>query len=84
MSARVAEQMVAELGRPNSPRHEQLSGRERQVFERLAAGSSITSVAGELELSIKTISTYRARILEKMNIKSNAEMTSYAIRHGMQ
>ena len=83
VSSRVAEQMVAELGKPNIPRHEQLSTRERQVFERLATGATITAVAAELELSIKTVSTYRARILEKMGFRSNADMTSYVIRQGI-
>jgi two-component system invasion response regulator UvrY len=83
LSAQVAEQMVNDLGKPDKPPYERLSGRERHVFDRLAAGATVSGVAAELKLSVKTISTYRARIMEKMGIGSNADMTSYAMRVGL-
>ena len=83
LSAQVAEQMVNDLGKPDKPPYERLSERERHVFDRLAAGATVSGVAAELKLSVKTISTYRARIMEKMGIGSNADMTSYAMRVGM-
>lgn len=63
------------------PIHTTLSGREFQIFCKLSAGVAVSRIAKELNLSVKTISTYRARVLEKMNMKSNAELTSYAIRN---
>lgn len=64
----------------NAP-HSYLSEREFQVFSRLAAGQSPTDIANALNLSIKTISTHRARILEKMNMKTNADLIYYAIKN---
>lgn len=61
--------------------HERLSDREYQVMLMLAAGKTVTEVSRELNLSVKTISTYRARILEKMNMKNNAQMTFYAVEN---
>jgi len=63
--------------------HEQLSNREFEVFERLAAGQGTGEIAVELGLSSKTVSTYRSRILEKLGAERNADLTRYAIRHGM-
>jgi two-component system invasion response regulator UvrY len=63
------------------PIHTTLSEREFQIFCKLSAGTAVSRIAEELNLSVKTISTYRARVLEKMNMKSNAELTSYAIRN---
>lgn len=82
ISSGVAEQMGFDQGKPTL-RHEQLSEREQQVFNRLAEGVQITAVATELQLSVKTVSTYRARILEKMGLKTNSDITSYGIRHGL-
>ena len=62
-------------------RHETLSEREFQVMIFLAQGKSVTEIATELFLSDKTISTYRSRILEKMNMKKNAELTLYAVKN---
>ena len=59
--------------------HETLSDREYQVMRLIASGKTITDIARELSLSVKTISTYRTRILEKMKMKNNAELTHYAI-----
>lgn len=63
------------------PLHETLSDREYQVMCMIASGKTANEVAEELFLSIKTVSTYRSRILEKMKMKSNAELTYYAIKH---
>ena len=61
--------------------HETLSDREYQVLHMIASGKTVTEIAEELKLSVKTISTYRARILEKMNMKTNAELTRYAFQN---
>ena len=61
--------------------HEVLSDREYQVLCMLASGKTVTEMADELALSVKTISTYRARILEKMDMKNNAELIHYAIQN---
>ena len=63
--------------------HEQLSDRELQVLTLMASGKTVSGIADRLCLSVKTISTYRARILEKMNMKNNAELTRYALEHGL-
>ena len=61
--------------------HETLSDREYQVLYMIASGKTVTEIAEELNLSVKTISTYRARIMEKMNMKTNAELTRYAFQN---
>jgi len=61
--------------------HENLSDREFQVMCLISAGKSVKEIAKELFLSVKTISTYRARILEKMKMKSNSGLTYYAIQN---
>jgi DNA-binding NarL/FixJ family response regulator len=63
------------------PPHELLSDREYQVMCRISSGKTVKEIADELSLSVKTISTYRARILEKMGMKNNAELTHYAIQN---
>ena len=68
---------------PERPPHEALSDREMQVFRMLASGKSVKEIGAELALSDKTISTYRARVLEKMNLRSNAELMRYALRSGL-
>jgi DNA-binding NarL/FixJ family response regulator len=65
------------------PLHETLSDREYQVLCMIASGETVKGIAEKLFLSEKTISTYRSRILEKMHIKNNAELTYYAIKHGL-
>ncbi|HYF29618.1 MAG TPA: response regulator transcription factor [Chitinophagaceae bacterium] len=65
----------------NKAMHELLSNREFDVFKMLVAGKSLTEIAEELALGVTTISTYRSRILEKMNMKSNAELTRYALEN---
>lgn len=63
--------------------HESLSAREREVFELIAKGRTVSEIAQILKISIKTISTYRARILEKLSLGSNAELIRYAIKQGL-
>ena len=67
----------------NKPLHGELSQREFQIFCKLAAGAAVSKIATELFLSVKTVSTYRTRVLEKMGMKSNADLTYYAIKNGM-
>ncbi len=84
ISAELAELMSNELSRPTEKQlHEMLSDREFQVFVKLASGQTPTAIAEELFISIKTVSTYRSRILEKMVMKSNADLTYYAIKYGL-
>ena len=63
--------------------HETLSDREYEVMSRIASGKTVTEIAEELSLSAKTISTYRARVLEKLGVKNSAEIAQYAIRNGL-
>lgn len=63
--------------------HKTLSDREYEVMLMIASGKAVSEIAEELSLSVKTISTYRARILDKIRMRSNAEITRYAIRHGL-
>ncbi len=82
ISAELAELMSNELSHPSEKLlHETLSDREFQVFFKLAGGLSPTEIANELNISIKTVSTYRTRILEKMSLKTNADLTYYAIKN---
>jgi two-component system, NarL family, invasion response regulator UvrY len=86
ISAALAESMAADLDNSsdqNGPLHTTLSTREFQIFCKLAAGMAVNRIAEELSLSIKTVSTYRARVLEKMGFKSNADITTYALRNGL-
>ncbi len=68
---------------PGEPRHSVLSEREFQIFCKLAEGKSVSEIAAKLFLSVKTVSTYRARILEKMGMKTNADITYYAIKNNL-
>lgn len=63
--------------------HESLSDREFQTMRLIASGKQLSQIADELALSPKTVSVYRARVLEKMQLKNNAEITHYAIKHGL-
>ena len=63
------------------PLHDALSDREFEVFRMIAAGKTVTQIAEALFLNARTISTYRSRILEKMQMKTNAELIRYAIKH---
>ena len=79
----VVQEMTAnpqpERGRP----HEALSDREYQVLRMIASGLTVSQVAIRLSLSVKTVSTYRARVLEKMSMKTTAELMHYGIQHGL-
>lgn len=82
ISVELAELMTEQLSHPSEKQlHETLSDREFQVFFKLAGGLSPTDIASELNISIKTVSTYRTRILEKMSLKTNADLTYYAIKN---
>lgn len=63
--------------------HERLSDREFDVMRGIASGSSVSEIAAQMHLSVKTVSTYRARLLEKMGMSSNAELTRYALERGL-
>lgn len=78
----VAELLASEFAADTEgPLHNRLSERELQVFTRIARGIAPAAMASELGLSVKTVSTYRARILEKMGMRSNAEIAAYAVRN---
>jgi two-component system, NarL family, invasion response regulator UvrY len=82
MTPQLAERIAAHLGPENDrPLHERLSDREYQVMRMIAHGKATREIASELGLSIKTVSTYRARLLEKMEMRSTAEITAYDVRH---
>ncbi|VVD72218.1 LuxR family transcriptional regulator [Pandoraea horticolens] len=84
VSEGTADLLAQKLDRPiDEPMHEQLSEREFQVFCKLAQGRTPTGIADELHLSVKTVSTYRARVLEKMHLKTNADLTLYALKNGL-
>ena len=70
-------------GAAGQPRHSVLSEREFQIFCKLAEGKSVSEIAAKLFLSVKTVSTYRTRILEKMAMKTNADITYYAIKNNL-
>lgn len=80
----VAEKLAQMLeGDVNQMPHERLSDREFDVFKLLAGGKAVSDIADQLSLSVTTVSTYRARILEKMNLKSNADLTRYALDNNL-
>jgi two-component system invasion response regulator UvrY len=82
VSASLAEHLASIVqSAGESPLHATLSNREYQVMCLIASGKTVSEVARELSLSVKTVSTYRARILEKLNMKNNAELMRYAAQH---
>jgi DNA-binding NarL/FixJ family response regulator len=82
ISATLAEKLVVDLGKPTDlAPHEVLSDREFEVMRLIASGKTVTEIADVLSLSDSTISTYRARILEKTGMRTNAELTHYAIQN---
>jgi two-component system, NarL family, invasion response regulator UvrY len=81
VSEGLAELLLLDLDKADKPLHSLLSDREFQIFGKLAAGHGVSEIGRELCLSVKTVSTYRTRILEKMRMKSNADLTSYALRN---
>jgi two-component system invasion response regulator UvrY len=84
VSAELAEALASLLaGEGKGMAHERLSDREFEVLKMLASGRTVSQVAQDLGLSVKTVSTHRMRILKKMNMKTNAELTHYAVRNGL-
>jgi len=84
ITPKAADLLAAHLqqhGDSEQPLHSSLSDREYQVFGLIAAGHTITDISEQLALSVKTISTYRSRILAKLNLKTNADLARYAIQH---
>jgi DNA-binding NarL/FixJ family response regulator len=81
VSASLAEKLVSRLGAFDRPPHENLSDREFQILCLIAGGKSLKGIADELCISEKTVSTYRARILEKMRMSTNSDLTRYALDH---
>jgi two-component system, NarL family, invasion response regulator UvrY len=80
----VAEMLADGLaGGGDKPPHEQLSEREFQVFLRLAKGETISAMADSMNLSVKTVSTYRTRVMEKLKLSSNSDLTYYALKNGL-
>jgi DNA-binding NarL/FixJ family response regulator len=83
VSPEVIERFADMIGGEKMRSHEELSDRELEVLKHLAAGESLVRIAELLHLSPSTVTTYRARVLEKMGMKSNAELTRYALEHGL-
>lgn len=84
LSPETAELMANELtGEGTEAPHQDLSERELQVFLRLSKGETVSDIATRLNLSVKTVSTYRSRLMDKMDCKSNAELAAYSVRHGL-
>jgi two-component system, NarL family, invasion response regulator UvrY len=81
VSTTLAEKLAYDLGKgADTPVHELLSDREFQVLRMIASGKTVTQIAGEIALSVKTVSTYRARILEKTGMKTTAERIRFALQ----
>ncbi len=83
VTSALAELLAGGLGADAKPPHESLSNREFEILRRLGSGMGLTEIAQELSLSPKTIATYRARLLEKMRLKSNAQLIRYVIDYGL-
>ena len=82
ISSAVGEQLaLGAMAQTEGPPHTALSDREYQVFEMLVRGTSVTDIADRLNLSVKTVSTHKARIMQKMNMTNQAELIRYAISH---
>ncbi len=84
VSPSLAEELANAIGDDNERLpHEKLSDREYQTLCMIASGKTPTEIAEALNLSVKTVSVYRARLLEKMNLRNNAELTHYGLKHGL-
>lgn len=80
VSEAIADKLAETMGNPSEgAAHEVLSDREMQVLQRIASGKTVSEIAEEISLSVNTISTYRTRVLEKLGLKNNAELTRYAL-----
>jgi DNA-binding NarL/FixJ family response regulator len=84
VSRELGEVLAAQVGgQAKQEPHEALSDREDQVLRLLATGQTVTQIAQELSLSVKTVSTYRSRVLEKLGLKTTAELMRYALERGL-
>ena len=84
LTPQMTDRMTAELATPNAKEpHETLSEREFQIFHKLAAGESASNIARDLNLSTKTVSTYRTRVLGKLKLSTNADLTHYSMKKGL-
>ncbi len=84
VSPSLAEELANAIGDDSErPPHEKLSDREYQTLCMIASGKTPTEIAEALNLSVKTVSVYRTRLLEKMNLRNNAELTHYGLKHGL-
>jgi DNA-binding NarL/FixJ family response regulator len=84
VGASLAEKLVSRFDETaEKPKHELLSDRELEVMLMVASGVSLTEIGNRLHVSAKTVSSYRARVLDKMQMTSNAEVTRYAVKHGL-
>jgi DNA-binding NarL/FixJ family response regulator len=84
ITSSVAEKLAESIDDKNKTHaHELLSDREMQVLQRIAAGKTVSEIADEISLSVNTISTYRTRILEKLNLNNSAELTRYALDNSL-
>jgi two-component system invasion response regulator UvrY len=84
ISESLAEKLAVDVGGDQSgARHDRLSDREFDVMRGIASGSSVSEIAAQMHLSVKTVSTYRTRLLEKRGMSTNAELTRYAIENGL-
>ncbi len=80
----MGEKLVGEIsGAGQKLPHQSLSNREYQIFQMMIAGKALKEIAGKLSLAPTTISSYRTRILDKLNAKTNAELIRYALEHGL-
>lgn len=83
VSDAIADRLAADPGSTKTTLHESLSDREFDVLRGIATGQTVSEIAAQLHLSVKTVSTYRTRLLEKMGMSSNAELTRYALEQGL-
>lgn len=83
VTAAVAALLVTKVQNGTGPLHDTLSNRELRVFTMLAAGDTVGSIAEQLNLSVKTVSTYRTRVLEKLSLRNNADLARYALENGL-
>jgi DNA-binding NarL/FixJ family response regulator len=84
VTPRAAARVLMQLDQPDTARpHEKLSPRELQIMMKIVGGVSLTEIGTQMCLSVKTVGTYRTRILEKLKLSSNAELVQYAMRHGL-
>jgi DNA-binding NarL/FixJ family response regulator len=84
VSAEVAEQLaLGAMSEADGPPHTKLSDREFQVLRALVAGQTVSEIAGALSLSVKTVSTHKAHLMQKIGVENNGELFRYAMRHGL-